>query len=309
MTLISRLVFFKKKKTFKKSSNRIKTNEISIVIPVKDNQEGINNFLEEFIKIQSEKKLPKEIIIVDNNSNEKIKIGEKFQETKIPIKLIRCRKIGPASARNLGVKKSTGNWILFVDSDCIPTDSLLSGYLTANKGAIAYAGNIKSVGNGILSNYYISQEILIPLKTEDIEREFVPQYLITANCLVLKSAFEKIKGFNENIKIAGGEDVDLGLRLSQIGRLEFAFNSIAKHNFNDGIVGFIDRFKRYGKGNRIIEDIYGTKMKPTIFRPNKKSILNEVFAKLQWLFLLIGYLKMDKMIKNGYQSSRWLRHR
>lgn len=183
-----------------------------------------------------------------------------------------------------------------MDSDCVPTENLLTGYLMANKGAIAYAGNIKSVGNGILSNYYISQEILIPLKTENIERKFVPQYLITANCLVLKKAFDEINGFNENIKIAGGEDVDLGLRLSRIGRLEFAFNSIAKHNFNDGIIGFINRFQRYGKGNRIIEDIYGTEMKPTIFKPNKKNIWNSFFAKLQWLFLLIGYLKMNKMI-------------
>ena len=259
--------------------------------------------MKEFFEIQSEDKLPKEIIIIDNNSTRQIKISEEFNERKIPIKLFNCRKIGPASARNLGVKKATGNWILFVDSDCIPTDSLLTGYLTANEGAVAYAGNIKSVGNGLLSNYYISQEILIPLKTENSERKFVPQYLITANCLVLKSAFEEINGFNEKIKIAGGEDVDLGLRLSQIGRLEFALNSVVKHNFNDGILGFANRFRRYGKGNRIIEDIYGTKMKPNIFRPNKKSIWNEIFAKLQWIFLLIGYLKMDKMIKNGYQHA------
>lgn len=302
MTLVSRLVFFKEKKTLKKSSDRIKTREISIVIPVKDNQDGINNLLKEFFNTQLEDELPKEIIIIDNNSTRKIEISEEFKENKIPIKLFNCRKIGPASARNLGVKRAIGNWILFVDSDCIPTDSLLTGYLTANKGAIAYAGNIKSVGNGILSNYYISQEILIPLKTENEEREFVPQYLITANCLVLKSAFEEINGFDEKIKIAGGEDVDLGLRLSQIGRLEFAFNSVVKHNFNDGIIGFANRFKRYGKGNRIIEDIYGTKMQPTIFKPNKKSFWNKLFAKLQWFFLLIGYLKMDKMIKNGYQK-------
>ena len=299
MTLVSRLVFFKEKKTLKESSERIKTNDISIVIPVKDNQKGINNFLNEFEKTQTEDNLPKEIIIVDNNSKLRIKISKKFKNYKVPIKLLSCSKIGPASARNLGVKQAKGKWILFVDSDCIPTKSILTGYLTANEGAIAYAGNVKSVGNGILSNYYISQEILIPLKTKNKEKKFVPQYLITANCLVLKSAFNKIGGFNENIKIAGGEDVDLGLRLSQIGRLEFAFNSIAKHNFNDGILGFSKRFVRYGKGNRIIEEIYGTNMRPRIFRPNKKTFINEWLAKLQWFFLIIGYLKMDKSIKTA----------
>jgi len=49
MTLISRLVFFKnKKKTPTKSSDRIKINDISIIVPVKDNQKGVDNYLDNF---------------------------------------------------------------------------------------------------------------------------------------------------------------------------------------------------------------------------------------------------------------------
>lgn len=297
MTLISRLVFSTKKKTKKKLSERIETNEISIVIPVKDNQIGVEHYLKKFFETHTKKDYPKEIIIVDNNSNPEISISDKYLNSSLSLKLIKCTKIGPASARNKGVEISNGKWILFNDSDCIPTNSLLKGYLKADNKSVAYAGNIKSLHKDKLSKYYESQEILIPLKTYDRKGNFVPQYLITANSLVWKKAFEEIGGFNEKIAIAGGEDVDLGLRLSEIGNLSYAFDSIAIHNFSDGIIGFYKRFKRYGIGNRIVQEIWKTDLKPTLFRPNEKSIANEFFAKFQYFSLRKGYIKEDKRIK------------
>ena len=291
MTLISRLVFFSEKKTTKKSSEKISINEISIVIPVKDNQKGINSYLSNFFLSHNKVKYPKEIIIVDNNSNPAIEIGDQYKQYEVPIKLLSCQKKGPAAARNIGGHEAKGKWILFNDSDCVPTDTLLTGYLHSDNGSVAYAGNVKALKQDRLSQYYESQEILIPLKTYNNRGAFVPQYLITANCLVWKRAFIEIGGFNESIQIAGGEDIDFGLRVSQIGDLNYAFSSISLHNFNDGLIGFCRRFKRYGYGNRLIEEIWKTDMKPALFRPNKRTIFNEFIAKLQYLFLLIGYLK------------------
>ena len=298
MTLISRLVFSIKEKTKKKSSERIKVNEISIVIPVKDNQVGIDNYLNKFLETHSQNEYPKEIIIVDNNSNPEISIKSEHLESDLKIRLIKCKRIGPASARNKGVKIANGNWILFNDSDCIPTNSILKGYLKADNKSVAYAGNIKSLNNDKLSRYYESQEILIPLKTYNEKGDFVPQYLITANCLVWKSAFDEIYGFNEKIAIAGGEDVDLGLRLSEIGNLSYAFESIATHDFSDGLIGFYKRFKRYGIGNRIVQELWKTDLKPRPFRPNERTVTNEFFAKFQYFSLYKGFKEEDKRIRN-----------
>jgi len=297
MTLISRLVFFKnKKKTLSKSSDRIRVDEVSIIVPVKDNQKGVDNYLDNFFVTHQYDNFPKEIIIVDNNSKPAIQICRRHLASGL-VKLLSCKTLGPAAARNFGALNSSGQWILFNDSDCIPTNSFLTGYVKADNGSIAYAGNIHSVGNDRLSKYYESQEILIPLKTYNDKGEFVPQYLITANTLVWRQAFIEINGFNENIKIAGGEDVDFGLRLSQVGHLSYAFGSILLHDFSDGIVGFYKRFKRYGQGNRIVEHLWQTDMKPRPFRPNKRTLTNEVFAKLQYIFLLYGYLKANREIR------------
>lgn len=299
MTLISRLVFLTEKKTPKKSSGRIKTNEISIVIPVKDNQKGIDNYLDSFFATHTADNFPKEIIIVDNNSAVPTNISNRHLLHGLTVKLLSCKKPGPASARNYGAHHATGQWLLFNDSDCLPTTTLLTGYLQADNFSLAYAGNIKAFGQDRLSKYYESQEILIPLKTYNDKKEFVPQYLITANSLVWTATFFEVDGFNENIKIAGGEDVDFGLRLSQLGNLSYAFDSIALHNFDGGLKSFYNRFNRYGQGNRIVEHLWRTDMKPRPFRPNRRTIFNGLTARLQYLFLLIGYLRADRQIKNG----------
>jgi len=290
MTLISNLLFsVERKKTL--NPPRIQLKNISIVIPVKNNQEGITNFLDSFFRTQERKNYPKEIIIIDNQSQKPIQIASQYQNRGIDIILATCTKKGPGSARNLGVKLAMSDWIFFLDSDCVLTKNSILGYLKNENGAIAYAGNVKSLHSDLISKYYETQEILIPMKVIDAHGYPRPQYLITANCLVWKDAFIESGGFNENIQIAGGEDVDLGLRLSQIGDLSYAFDAIIKHNFDDGLFGFYKRFKRYGKGNKIVEKLYNTDLSPKLFRPNKKTVINEILAKLQWLFLKIGYSK------------------
>ncbi|MDM3849808.1 MAG: hypothetical protein PT119_07460 [Aphanizomenon gracile PMC627.10] len=83
--------------------------------------------------------------------------------------------------------------------------------------------------------------------------------------MVWKPAIEKIGYFNENINIAAGEDIDLGWRLLEIGNLDYAFNSVIYHNFDDGVIGFCRRFIRYGKGNKIISKMYEVDLKPKVF--------------------------------------------
>ncbi len=229
-------------------------------------------------------------IIVDNNSSPKIEL--KRTDYSIPVRLLTCSKIGPASARNFGVKHSQTDWILFTDSDCVPTSTLLTGYLKVQNGSVGYAGNIKAYGQDFISKYYEHQEILIPPKVYERPNEPRPEYLITANSLVWRPAFDIVGGFNENIKIAGGEDIDLGFKLLNIGQLSYAFDSIAKHNFGDGLSDFKERFMRYGYGNKIISKLYGLDLKPKPFKPNKPTAINFILAFMQYYWLSKGYKKL-----------------
>lgn len=287
MTMISRLGFKPTKQHILKSELLLTTNDITIVIPVKNNQKGIDLFLTEFFETHSFENFPKEIIIVDNNSEPKIEL--KKSGFPIPVQLLTCRKIGPASARNMGVNHSQTDWILFTDSDCIPSKNFLTGYLKVQNGSIGYAGNIEAYGNDIISKYYEQQEILIPPKVYEQPNQSRPDYLVTANCLVWRPAFYKVGGFNGKIGIAGGEDIDLGFKLLNIGQLSYAFDSVVKHNFGDGLRDFRKRFIRYGRGNKIISQLYDLNLTPTTFKPNKRTPINFILAFMQYTWLTIGY--------------------
>ncbi|PKP35440.1 MAG: glycosyl transferase [Bacteroidetes bacterium HGW-Bacteroidetes-17] len=268
----------------------IKPKEISIVIPVKNNQVGIDKFLSVFFQTQQKQHFPSEIIIIDNNSRRPLVIRDEFKTLAIDIKLLSCKKLGPAAARNLGILNSKGEWVLFCDSDCIPTNSLITGYTNSNTKAIAYAGNVKADNNSWLDGFYNREDILLPRMKPNKNKELVPLYIVTANALVWKKALLKCGCFNETFKNAGGEDVELSTRLWKLGNLYFISESLVLHDYGSGIKDFLKRFFRYGKGNRQIENIHNISMKPGFKKPKKRTPLN-YFAKLvQHTIQFLGYL-------------------
>jgi len=264
------------------------TNEISVVIPVKKNRKGIENFLNDLFKTLEPEFLPLEIIIVCDK-DETVKLPSICTRYPIRVIVLCSNGHGPAMARNVGWRNARGKWILFTDSDCRPTTNWLKGYIQASNGAIGYAGRIRAFGRDSISMYYESQSTLTPPANSQLGAVLSPDYLITANALIWKSALEAIGGFNELIKIAAGEDIDIGFRLREIGNLSFALDSVVLHDFNDGLVGFVRRFRRYGKGNHILARMYNLSIKPRRFRPRRKCVTNYFLAYIQYLSMLWGW--------------------
>ena len=259
---------------------------ISIVVPVKNNQRGVDRFLNTIIENMNPETYPGEVIIVDNNSDKKVFIAKEFP---FPVTVVECKQRGPGAARNLGVATATGKWILFTDSDCVATPTLVSGYSKIDNECVAYAGMIDIKGNDDLNSYYREQEILIPQKIHTANGVF-PWTIVTANCLVLKSAFTAIQGFNEKFIYAGGEDTDLGFRLRMVGKVHYNFNSVAIHEFNDGFSGFVARFIRYGRGGYLMDQLYaGLNFHSIKITTSKRSKTNKFLADAQEKAWNLGY--------------------
>lgn len=264
---------------------------ISVVIPVKNNQKGIDRLLRSIVENVSPAHYPHEVIVVDNNSTIELMLTDIYP---FRVKLYKCSTVGPAAARNVGVKNAIGAWILFTDSDCVFTATLISGYIRSDNQCVAYAGAIKMIGNDYLTKYYRDQNSLHPMSIHDAESgEYEPATIVTANCLVLKSALNSVGGFNESFEFAGGEDTDLGFRLKVIGALKFNPNSEALHEFNDGFSGFIKRYIRYGKGNRVLQDLYDVDFWPSYFEANNRTIINLLLARISVLAMRWGFKNIN----------------
>ena len=87
--------------------------KVSIIIPLYNNEKYIKECIESLIS-QTYENI--EIIIVDDGSTDKsVEVCEKFKDERI--RLIKQINFGAPSARNEGIKQSSGDFIMFLDSD------------------------------------------------------------------------------------------------------------------------------------------------------------------------------------------------
>ena len=255
--------------------------DISVVVPVRNNQAGVDRLLQGFMSIEER---PREILVVDNASAVPVRVDRGFAD-ELGVAVASAQRPGPAHARNVGWRLASAPWVLFVDSDCIPTSSLFTGLCAASNGAVGYAGGVRALANDRLSRYYEAQRTLVPPPGKDRR----PAYLVTANALVWREALELVGGFDERFPCAGGEDIDLAYRLRGVGLLSYAPESAVLHDFGDGVGGFIRRFVRYGRGNRLLEAVHGTSHAPRPFWPVQRSPSHLVAALAQFALMYYGY--------------------
>lgn len=177
---------------------------LSIIIPTLNEEKYLPLLLESIAK-QDFKDY--EIIVADAGSEDKtVKIAKKYGCRIIPGGL-------PAKGRNNAAKTAKGNLLLFLDADAVLPDNFFQKALKefnekkldfAAFGLLPHQGKqIKYFAFNFFYNCYIfALEKILPHASQGI--------------LVKKKLFEKLKGYDETIKLA--EDHDLARRAKKIAR-------------------------------------------------------------------------------------------
>jgi len=96
--------------------------DISVVIPVQNNEKYLSAI---FHGIDNQSLPPREIVIVDSSSNNKISNLINEWNGSIPIKYIKIDSAYPGDARNMGVEIAKREWIAFLDSTTVPEHNWL----------------------------------------------------------------------------------------------------------------------------------------------------------------------------------------
>ncbi|GIW71173.1 MAG: hypothetical protein KatS3mg102_0715 [Planctomycetota bacterium] len=157
---------------------------------------------------------------------------------------------GPAAARNAGVARARSDLIAFTDNDCeVAPDWVeqLGVYLRdAPRRVAAVGGRVLDASGGLYGRYFTYHKILDPFPYHG---RYL--YVVTANCIVRRQAFQAVGGFDERIRHPGGEDPGLCFKLLDAGwELHYRPEAIVRHHYRLGLWEFARTFFRYGRGCR-----------------------------------------------------------
>ena len=182
-------------------------NMISIVIPTYNRNDLLVKCLDCLSpSIQDHDGNKYEVIVTDDskeNIAKELIIG-KFNW----VKWVAGPKQGPAANRNNGASKATGEWILFIDDDCLPDKNIVKEY-------------IRSIG--LYKETCVFEGRTGPDRPQRRFDEECPSnetggYLWSCNFMINKELFfSTLNKFDENFPYAAMEDVDLCYRLKKMG--------------------------------------------------------------------------------------------
>ena len=226
--------------------------KISVVVPFYNAEDTLELCLTALIK-QNLK--PEEIIVVDNNSNDRSKIiVDEFINNSKDSKIVylECKKKGPSAARNKGASIAKGDWLIFTDSDCVPSPSWISDYKVHfhDETFGAVAGCIKP----FLPTNPIQKTLSLFTLPENQQEIVHDNFTITeglyptANLAVKKKVFNRIGGFNENLNYS--EDREFCYKIYKAGfKIKALKNASVEHIHRKSLKGLIKQSFFFGTGH------------------------------------------------------------
>jgi glycosyltransferase involved in cell wall biosynthesis len=216
---------------------------------------------------------------------------------------------GPAAARNAGIRKATGAYIACTDDDCIvPRNWLRSWADTFARTGVDVIGG--AVVNGVANNIY--SEL-----SQDITNHFVrylgadnrsSAFLTSNNVAYRADALQRVGGFDERFRRAGGEERALHERILSLGGATvFRPEVVIEHYHRLTARGFFRQQRNYGRGAYLLYHVVGREFRrpPTMMPVGAyTSLVPFLFRNGLWTGLkktmLVGCAQCMSLI--GYLS-------
>jgi len=269
----------------------MKKTTLSIIIPTHNSQSTICNLLLSINNSNFKHFNQIETIIIDDFSQDQtikniIKIKKQL---KFPLQLVLLKKnLGPAKARNLGVKKAKGKFILFLDSDVILFKNTLNeAYELTQKPIKAFTGIWHY--RQLTKTFFPQFKALRDWTYWFVEREKNFRYYLFSTRIagIEKKLFNKIGGFNVNFREPTVEDIELTYRIEKESKIYFCPKLVVSHEFET----FWPIAVKYFKRSRDWVQLYQKRLRFDPVATSKKEASKSITVGLVLIFIVLSFFE------------------
>lgn len=172
-----------------------------------------------------------ELLVVDNGSTDATtSVAASFQDVIPQLRVLSANeREGVNHARNVGIRRATGEYILLCDADDQVQDGWLHKMVYALLEHDAVAG---SLDLAVLNDASVSKQRRLGKGKGSLD--FLP-YAVGANCGFRRTVWEAIDGFDESLS-GGADEVDFFWRMQLAGfRLAEAPDAIVNYRLPDSL--------------------------------------------------------------------------
>jgi cellulose synthase/poly-beta-1,6-N-acetylglucosamine synthase-like glycosyltransferase len=204
--------------------------------------------------------------------------------------------LGISEARNWGVQKASGEYVIFFDSDCMAPPAYLEtvdSYLTEHPAEV-FGGPDATHASFTPVQKAISYAMTSPFTTGGIRgrKKHVGKYQPRSfNMGILREAFLKVGGFS-GLKVS--EDIDLSIRLDKAGNRTILIPAaFVYHKRRSTFYKFYRQTSSFGRGRIDLYIRHGKALKPVHTLPslfvlfNVAGILTVLFSPAVFLLYLL----------------------
>lgn len=195
----------------------------SVIVPTYNRSDEINELLNSLVNQSLDDNLFEVIIVDDGSTDDTDKVvNNVIEKAPINLRFLKQDHKGPGEARNYGMKEAKGEYLLFIDSDCIADEN----WLTAYKIRLEQEEN-KPAGFGgpdkVLPSFSPVQKAIDYSMTSFIttggirghsQKGISKYYPRSFNMGVRKDIYEKIGGMG---KLRHGQDIEFSHRILSTG--------------------------------------------------------------------------------------------
>jgi GT2 family glycosyltransferase len=218
--------------------------EISVIIPAYASEDALYTCL---AALEQQERAPTfEVIVVDNGSVPPLRIPE-----RPGWRVLREDRVGSYAARNHGLAHARGEFLVFMDTDCLPARDWLKACkerLTREPGSIV-GGRIETVYEHPEAPRAVEiyDKVVMPLDQKSYVQRW--NFAATANLAIRKADFDRVGPFDADLKSYG--DREWCARALMAGlRLVYAEEAVVGHRARRTLTDLIRREVRLEGGSR-----------------------------------------------------------